>query len=326
MEEIINESNVNDKCLTIIYKMIGKKKIIKLIERSFKFYDDQEYDGNVLRIFGKDFVKQHKNKCKLIYKNKKLKLKEYLEKYDEDYYKKKENIEIKIKLFGINNITSMKKMFYGCIHLLSVSVSPKDYDYQKNDKSINILDDSSLNILPVFNENKNINIHRSNIYDLLNQKLNEKSKQTTGVFNNNILSSTVKYSSQMEISSTLKYIDKNIPNNLESSFPYLNKVKNMSWIFSGCISLISLSGLSEWNTSNVTDMQYMFNNCISLLSLPDISKWNTSNVTNIQYMFSNCNLVKTLPDLSKWNTSKVTNMCAMFFECHSLVSLPDLSR
>ena len=138
MEEIINESNVNDKCLSITYKMIGKKKIIKLIERGFKFYDKKENEGNVLRIFGKDFVKQQKNKCKLIYKNKKLKLKEYLEKLDEDYYKMKKDIEIKIKLFGINNITSMKKMFYGCIHLLSVSVSPKDYGYQKNDKSINI--------------------------------------------------------------------------------------------------------------------------------------------------------------------------------------------
>ena len=35
---------------------------------------------------------------------------------------------------------------------------------------------------------------------------------------------------------------------------------------------------------NVTDMSYMFDGCSSLLSLSDISKWNTNNVTYMRYV------------------------------------------
>ena len=40
---------------------------------------------------------------------------------------------------------------------------------------------------------------------------------------------------------------------------------------------------------NVTDISCMFHGCSSLLSLPDISKWNTNNVTKMFGMFDNCN-------------------------------------
>jgi len=39
---------------------------------------------------------------------------------------------------------------------------------------------------------------------------------------------------------------------------------------------------------NVTNMSYMFSKCLSLSSLSDISKWNTNNVTNMSYMFYRC--------------------------------------
>ena len=50
----------------------------------------------------------------------------------------------------------------------------------------------------------------------------------------------------------------------------------MSYMFSKCESLSSLSNISKWNTNNVNDMRYMFYGCKSLSSLPDISKWNTN--------------------------------------------------
>ena len=34
--------------------------------------------------------------------------------------------EIKIKLIGINYIINMRKMFYGCYHLTSISEYPKE--------------------------------------------------------------------------------------------------------------------------------------------------------------------------------------------------------
>ena len=48
------------------------------------------------------------------------------------------------------------------------------------------------------------------------------------------------------------------------------KLVNLSHIFNGCISLISLPDISNWNIVNVKDLNSMFYNCNSLISLPDI--------------------------------------------------------
>ena len=78
--------------------------------------------------------------------------------------------------------------------------------------------------------------------------------------------------------------------------------------------------------NNIIDMSYMFYGCSSLLSLPDISKWNTNNCNNISYMFCECSSLSSLPDISHWNTNNVTNMAGMFCLWSSLSSLPDISN
>ena len=60
-----------------------------------------------------------------------------------------------------------------------------------------------------------------------------------------------------------------------------SNVINMSGLFYGCENLLSISGLSNWNTFNVKDMSNLFYGCKSLTSISDISKWNTSNVINL---------------------------------------------
>ena len=114
----------------------------------------------------------------------------------------------------------------------------------------------------------------------------------------------------------------------ENSFSSLinSKVTNVSYMFFGCKSLISLPDISKWNTENISDMSYMFFGCNSLISLPDISKWNTENVTNMDRMFYQCHSLTSLPDISKWNTKKVTDMISFFSFCNSLISLPDISK
>ena len=44
-----------------------------------------------------------------------------------------------------------------------------------------------------------------------------------------------------------------------------NNIKDMSNMFDGCSSLISLPNISKWNTSKVIDMSYMFGGCSSLI-------------------------------------------------------------
>ena len=65
----------------------------------------------------------------------------------------------------------------------------------------------------------------------------------------------------------------------------IKTITNMSCMFDGCSSLLSLPDFSNWNTSNVTDMSGMFHGCTSLSYLPDISKWNTSNVISMSAMY-----------------------------------------
>ena len=133
---------------------------------------------------------------------------------------------------------------------------------------------------------------------------------------------------EYEIEEFFKNIDGNYNNkDLFNINLKINKnITDMSYMFDGCESLISLPDLSKWNTSNVVNMSGVFSGCKSLSSLPDISEWNTFNVTNMSSMFCGCNSLASLPNISKWNTSNVTSMSGIFFNCNSLSSLPNISN
>jgi surface protein len=100
-----------------------------------------------------------------------------------------------------------------------------------------------------------------------------------------------------------------ILNNEDISDIDYSHITDMSWMFSGCIKLISLPKL---NTKNVINMFCMFFDCYNLKSVPKID---TSNVTNMSYMFENCKNLKSVPKL---DTSKVHNMYGMFDGCINL--------
>ena len=68
------------------------------------------------------------------------------------------------------------------------------------------------------------------------------------------------------------HIKSNNNNKLKIKLKGINIVTNMSYMFYGCSSLLSLPDFSKWNTKNVISMSYMFSGCESLLSLPDIPK------------------------------------------------------
>ena len=113
---------------------------------------------------------------------------------------------------------------------------------------------------------------------------------------------------------------------LEIKIKLLNKLLNISYMFSGCKQLVSAKYISLLNTDDVIDMSFMFSNCSSLSSLPDISKWNTSKVKSMESMFEGCLLLKSCSGISTWNISNVTNMKKFFYGCSSLLSLPYISK
>ena len=103
-------------------------------------------------------------------------------------------------------------------------------------------------------------------------------------------------------------------------------VKNMTGMFAGCSSLISLD-LSKWDTRNVTDVVGwfggMFSNCINLKELKFGENFTLENVTSFKYssnsvsLFYGCSSLTEL-DLTSFDTHKVTSYNGTFSGCTNL--------
>ncbi len=96
---------------------------------------------------------------------------------------------------------------------------------------------------------------------------------------------------------------------------------NMTSMFYGCSSLISLNLGDKFNTSNVTDMNSMFRGCLNLNSLNLGDKFDTSNVTSMRWMFDSCSSLKKLDLGDKFDTSNVKDMQSTFDKCRSLTNI-----
>ena len=87
-------------------------------------------------------------------------------------------------------------------------------------------------------------------------------------------------------------------------------------MFSYCISLISLN-ISNFDTSSVSDMTGMFAGCTSLISLELSSNFISTNVRTTAYMFSRCHYLISL-DLSSFNPSLIVISRFMLSYCKNL--------
>ena len=113
IENIINEGSINSKLnyiFDIYNKMTIKEENIDEIKIIYKNNKEEK-----IRIFGKNFVKNNKDICKLLIKGKEYELIEFIN------GKNNNNEFIEIILKGIKNITDMSCMFAGCSTLFSLS-------------------------------------------------------------------------------------------------------------------------------------------------------------------------------------------------------------
>ena len=246
-QKIILERYENNIIYEMIYKPNENKKEKKEKKKQFKedgefiFDDEKEYNDDVLRIFGKYFVKHNKNKCKIIYKNKKYELKEYFEEIDNNYNKNYEipEMEIKLKLIGINNISDISKMFYGCIHLTSILEYPKEN---------NIIEPNNIN--PLNNPGTSLSEEKkSNIINKTDNNNNLcliEDSYETNIYNNDLIKelddlslSNFTISINNDSSNSFNTIE-NIINYFQKSNLKVDKLINTSSLFSGCISLMSV--------------------------------------------------------------------------------------
>ena len=82
----------------------------------------------------------------------------------------------------------------------------------------------------------------------------------------------------------------------------------MSWTFKDCENLLNISGLTNWDVSNVTNMEYMFSNCNNITNLSPLANWNVSNVTNMNTMFSSCKNLTDASGINAWGTRLNPNL------------------
>ena len=111
IKNIINEKDINIQFNNImnIYNLMKPKN-----EISIKYLIKK--DDEKINIFGENFVKNNKDKCKYIYENKEYEL---TKEFDLTNYNKSNEI-LEIKLTDINNITNMSYLFYDCESLIEV--------------------------------------------------------------------------------------------------------------------------------------------------------------------------------------------------------------
>ena len=105
----------------------------------------------------------------------------------------------------------------------------------------------------------------------------------------------------------------------DESFANCLTITSTKYWFVNCLSLVSITGINNLKTDNVTDMNGMFVGCERLTSL-DVSGFNTNNVTNFGGMFFGCSSLTNL-DVSHFVTTKATDMGQMFYGCSSLTHI-----
>ena len=130
IKSIINEKDINIQFnnLMNIYNLMNinnkNNEINNIIKKENKIKTKNEIlikylikkNAQKINIFGEDFVKNNKDKCKYIYETKEYEL---TKEFDLTNFNKSNKI-LEIKLIDINNITNMSCLFHKCKSLIEV--------------------------------------------------------------------------------------------------------------------------------------------------------------------------------------------------------------
>jgi len=234
-----------------------------------------------------------------------------------------------IENWNIKSLNSINYMFFNCYSLKSLpniskwnNIQNKEYIFVGIDRNIKLKYKNKLKdfISEEFNIQYKINDSE--------KELKVFGKEFVKINHNNcilLINNNPRELSEYLNPRDINYLEKN-DNRLFAKLIMGKKINNISHMFDNCSNLLSLSDISNFDTSKITNMSYMFYNCKSLTSLPDISNWNTSNVIDMSYMFYNCNSLNYISDIKNWNIKSLNNINYMFYNCTSLKVLPNISE
>ena len=246
----------------------GKVFMTYRIDRKLLSEIESKYD-KFSQLFGYDFVKKNKDKCKIIIANKEYPIAAKINLEDFEYYGINEEDEIiNVTLKG-ESISDMSWMFFDCRNLIKVDFSSFNSEDVMDMSFMFYYCENLMEVSLLFNtENvKNMESMFSNCKRLI--KVDLSSLNTKNVIN-------------------MANIFNRCQNLIKVDLSSLNtkNVKNMANMFNECQSLIKID-LSSFNIKNVINMKKMFNNCISLVEA-DLSSFKIQHSVNMENMFDFC--------------------------------------
>ena len=270
-------------------------------------------DEKAIIIFHPDFVENNKNNCKMIINNKLSLLTDRYEVIDEN----KKLLKIKLLILNYKKI-NFSHMFHECkslkvFHIISEEeeiseLEDKNENIKNEDIFADLNNQSNIALLSSHNNNlTNVSNEAIKIYNKYNDLNgnNEKEKMNFIInLSDDFLSPSyssiksqnnnyIEYSSFYGKSFSFKsWKAKRMNTNENDSKKYIIKndyilATDMRYMFYGCSSLLSFTGLSKVNTSNVISMNHIFEGCSLLKKINEISKWDINEVKDISNMFSN---------------------------------------
>ena len=256
----LNQFKADDSILNELNKIIECNNIKDKFNNIFNIYTKMNIDeiniiykvtNKEVKLFNESFVKNNKNNCKLIIKEKEQELKE---KYNFGLFSSKKDT-LKVILKGITNIINAADMFDNCKSLLSLPDIDK-WDTSNITNMAWMFSNCSLLSLP--------NISKWNISNVTNMN---------HMFYGCSLLESLPDISEWDTSNVkdMSHLFRNCKK--LSSLPDISKwntsnVTNISYMFYGCSALSSLPDISKWDTSKVTDMFNMFYDCKNSLIIP----------------------------------------------------------
>ena len=337
INNIQNQDNYNNNKLELKSKSnnINIEKVNNIHSyNEFSVFDKDNIDNNEFNIFNPnnnsgDFIKKNNDKNSNDSNNNILKSKTIL---NNNNIKNNDDI---ISNNKINNndilISNNYLMNYKSDEINNNINNNIDYILnneilmEKEEKNGNFIDEVTIKY-----KKKNFNatdlILKAQLFGLKESSSNDKLFGEKFVENNKNLCKIIIGDKEYELKSFLnKECDEVKKKEFEIKLKGISNITDLSFMFCGCLSLDSIQGFSNINTSKITNLSFLFSFC-KITSIPDISKWDTSNVKYMNHMFLHCFDLKSISDISKWNTSKVINIKGLFTDCYKLQYLPDISK
>jgi len=315
--KVNEDNNIINKFKNIynIYKKINDKDYIEIKindnnedkENKKIIYDIEDFN-KMVPIFGKQFVENNKEKCYIIYNNRKYRL--------QSYFKFEKNGLNEIELQEVEQLKDLSHMF-------TFAYSIKNFDFLSEWDLSNV-------------ENISYMFAATNINDLRSVSgWNTRNiKNMTGLF-------CLEYDKTPNSITDLNPLKNWDVSNIEDiSFMFggrkisslkslerweLFKIKSLEGMFRKCEFLNGLEGIENWNLFSCKNIKDMFYQCKGIKSLVPLKYWDTSKIENMSRLFCG-NDLESLEGLENWNLAKCINFNEIFKDCKLIEDLSPIKN